>query len=163
MQSYYGSLENFSSLFCLHKIKLWKKRNCFHGNDYSFCTKKECYFYYIIPTEEPEIMHDYEHLKKNIQNICVVNQAFCAYSNRFWTFLIDGLMFTCKFIMVEFQNGRFSSCDFRTTVFRKTMQSMKEQVVVVTQVTPLISNLVWQVITFFLILILPGGSVGMSY
>lgn len=51
-------------------------------------------------------------------------------------------MFTCKFIMVDFQYRRFSSCDIRTTVFRKTAQFVKEQVVIVTQVTPLIRNLV---------------------
>lgn len=39
-------------------------------------------------------------------------------------------MFTYKFIIVDFQNCRFSSCDIRTTVFKKTVQSVKEQVVV---------------------------------
>lgn len=81
-------------------------------------------------------------VQKNIRNISVVNPALCAYSNTFRKYLIDWLVFTHKFIMVDFQTLRFLLCDIRTTVFRKTAQSVKEQVVVITQITPLIRDLV---------------------
>ena len=145
MQSCYRSFENFSSHFCPHKMELQRKKmllrkwlfirykkNVITTTSYLQKNLKSCMVINIV--------------QKIIRSICVVSPSFCAYSNRFWTFLVACLIFTCKFIMVDCQNCRFSSCDIRTTVFRKIAQPVKEQVVVVTQVTPLIRNLVWQVV-----------------